>query len=191
MKKVYENMLKQDSTKIAREYLENELHFIKKTLSDVKEKSTVVVVGCNQEMYSDVIRKYGFYYVGIDPYTHNTNSTAIYQMKFESYAQKRSIIHQENCVFIFWFNVLSHIDISKIRDCFFKGDIIINSVWGKNKPDLYARDKYYSTFNDNTLQYKQIIRSAKKTKSLNDIGIQFQSINSYSQSPNYFEVAYV
>lgn len=183
-------MLKAKSMKAASLFLENELKFIEETLSEIKTIMTVIVVGCDDGMYYESIKKYCFNYIGIDPYANNSRPD-IFMMSFESYAKQRHVINKDKSIFIFWFNVLSHIDIKSIANCFIEGDIIINSLWGKEQSDINARNKYYSTFDDKSIQYQTVLQTAKTSHSLNDIGIPFKSINDFYHSPNLFEVAYV
>lgn len=184
-------MLKDKSKKAASLFLKNELRFIESTLSEIKEDMNVIVVGCYDGMYYESIKKHCFNYIGIDPYVNNKSMPNILMMSFESYAKQRHAINKDKSIFIFWFNVLSHINIESITHCFIDGDIIINSLWGKEKSDIDARNKYYSTFDDKSIQYQTVLETAKASHSLNDIGISFKSMNNFYHSPNLFEVAYV
>lgn len=190
-KNIYMNMLKDKSKNAASLFLKNELRFIEGTLSEIKEAVTVIVVGCYDGMYYESIKKYCFNYIGIDPYANNKNMPNILMMSFESYAKQRHIINKDKSVFIFWFNVLSHINIEAIADCFIDGDIIINSLWGKEESDIDARNRYYLTFDDKSSQYKTVLQTAKTSHSLSDIGISFKSMKNFYHSPNLFELAYV
>lgn len=190
-KNIYKNMLK-DSSKIAAEsFLNNELIFIEDILSGLKSRMTVVVVGCHDGMYYESIKKLRFNYIGIDPYTNSQCNPHILQMPFESYVKQRKQINKNKSVFIFWFNVLSHIDISVVKNCFIDGDVIINSLWGDQESDINTRNEYYSTFNDESQQYQTVFQAAKKSHSLSNIDMQIKSIDYFYNSPNYFEVAYI
>lgn len=191
IKKIYTNMLKANSKKAASSFLDNELRFIENILSGIKSNTTVVVVGCHDGMYYENITKFHFNYIGIDPYADNNSGPHILKMSFESYAQQRKAINKDKSVFIFWFNVLSHINIDVINDCFIDGDIIINSLWGGEESDVNIRNKYYSTFDDKTNQYLAVLETAKKSNSLNELGVSFKSMNFFYNSPNFFELACV
>lgn len=184
-------MMKPFSTRMAQPFLDNELRFIRNALSDIEEKMTVVVVGCSHCMYADVVHARGFNYVGIDPYVCDSGMSSVLAMTFEQYARQRQHINPEKCLFIFWFNVLSHIDIKSADTCFKEGDIIINSVWGTNAPDIEARDKYYASFDDRSALFREIFEKAKRSSTLLDIDLPFRSVMSYSECPNYFEIARV
>lgn len=188
-KTIYKNMLKSSSKIAAAAFLKNELAFIESILSELKSRMTVVVVGCHDGMYYESIKKLRFNYIGIDPYTNSQRNPHILQMSFESYAKQRKQINKNQSVFIFWFNVLSHIDISAVNNCFIDGDIIINSLWGGQEADINIRNGYYSTFNDDSQQYQTVFQAAKKSHSLNNIDMQIKSIDCFYNSPNYFEVA--
>jgi hypothetical protein len=190
-KDIYKNMLKANSKIAASSFLNNELEFIENILSGLKSSMTVVVVGCHDGMYYECIKKFSFNYIGIDPYTRAQCNPQILQMSFESYAQQRKSINKDKAIFIFWFNVLSHINISEIKNCFIDGDIIINSLWGTQESDLNIRNTYYSTFNDESQQYQTVFQAAKKSNSLNDIDMSIKSIDYIYNSPNYFEIAYI
>lgn len=191
MKRIYRNMMKPVSTQMARTFLDNELSFISRVLAGIEENITVVVVGCSRRMYADVVHARGLDYIGIDPYASGSDTSCILPMTFEQYALQRRHLHPEKCLFVFWFNVLSHIDITSAGQCFVPGDIIINSVWGTNAPDTQARDKYYASFDDGSALYQDIFEKAKKSSTLLDMNISFQSVMFYSESPNYFEIARV
>lgn len=55
---IYKNMLKNSSKIAASSFLRNELNFIEKTLSSIKDNTTVVVVGCHNGMYYENIKSY-------------------------------------------------------------------------------------------------------------------------------------
>lgn len=112
-------------------------------------------------------------------------------MSFESYVKERNSINGNKSIFIFWFNVLSHIDIKLVTNCFIEGDVIINSLWGNKEQDINIRNKYYATFDDRSNQCQSVLQAAKTSKSVNDIGISFKAMNCLYTSPNFFEVAYV
>ncbi|WP_300005021.1 hypothetical protein [uncultured Cedecea sp.] len=188
---IYKNMLKASNKIAAASFLNNELTFIENILSGLKSRMTVVVVGCHDGMYYENIKKLRFNYIGIDPYINSQRNPHILRMSFETYAKKRREINKNKSVFVFWFNVLSHIDISVINDCFIGGDIIINSLWGNKEADINVRDEYYSAFNDKSQQYQTVFQAAKKSYSLNNIDMKFKTIDCFYNSPNYFEVAYI
>ncbi|NOH71876.1 hypothetical protein F0225_11075 [Vibrio pectenicida] len=161
-KESYKLMLENGPLEHASEFLKFEFEFLKSILCELQEYEDVVVVGSGNYKYYDIINEYGFNYIGIDPY--NISEKTI-NLSFEDYAYLLKPV--KNRIYLFWFNVISHIDLNKVLESkvFLPGDVIINSTWSNTPKSEQILEKYYKSFDGNyNASCKKILNKQRSIK---------------------------
>ncbi|TCL05282.1 hypothetical protein [Sodalis ligni] len=188
----YKKMLDEDSLNIARDFLDTEKEFLSCKLNLFKHYKQAVVVGCGDYNYYELIKATNLSYLGIDPLATRGECPQLIKTTFEEYLTQRD--GDENKIFIFWFNVISHLNMDLIEKSqgIRKGDLIINSTWRTKNTSRNLLEQYYSSIlphhQKNIFNADVILSRKRSIKGMlrSDSGFSTQTKNN-----NLFEVAII
>lgn len=172
----------------AAEFLRNERTFIESTLSQLDRSNSIIVVGCANLAYYELITQNGYSYVGVDPHV-DTNEPRITRQTIESFLKHRN--RNKNYTLLFWFNVIAHININEIENNLVSGDILINSTWSRSYTSLKNFSDYYSSVIENNQTNIDVSAIFDRNRSLGDIGPRIHKQFKRITEPNLFEIATV
>ncbi|XBS69701.1 hypothetical protein ABK905_25945 [Acerihabitans sp. KWT182] len=188
----YKKMLDEDSMHIARDFLVTEREFLKCTLNRLENYKEAVVVGCGDYNHYELIKSTRLNYLGIDPFATTRRGSRLIKTTFEDYISNRK--EEENQIFIFWFNVISHLNLAIIEksEGIRKGDVIINSTWRTKNATKAIIEKYYQNFlPSNQKGSFNAGTILSRNRSIKGILQADSSFSTYSRGNNLFEVAII
>ena len=183
----FKRMLAPECLAAASQFLDNERYFLEGILDQLNRDFEFVVVGCGDSAYYELVTQKRYSYMGVDP--HGADKPWIVGSTIESFVQSRN--KQKNYIFLFWFNVIAHINKEQLARHLAKGDILINSTWGNSKASLDLCQRYYSSVMKGGTKLVSGDNIFHSNRSLTSLNVRSEILFTEIKEPNLFELAFL
>lgn len=160
----YERMLSEEAIEKASLFLDEEQHVLESFLANnvCLGSMNCCVIGGGPFQYLLQVLSFAKSYTLIEPFLDlyvtrdclakldKSSKIKYFNMDFETFCDTSTNVPHENTFYVFWFNVIQHINnpIHRINKIIKKGDIVFLSGWGDSNLARQVSKDYFTFVND-------------------------------------------